>query len=72
MRKLITVGHHGTDIPPNTKPQIRAQLNNCKKIGEHVYGPDGYSEWHDWARRMGSNYRQEQCDCGFFVLWIIK
>lgn len=50
--------------------KIRAEQDRCPNVAEHVYGPDGYIQWHAWAQKMSKTHRQTRCPgCGF---WLIR
>lgn len=40
---------------------------------DHVYGPDGYLAWHEWAQRMSKTHQQIRCDeCELWAIWVPK
>lgn len=42
----------------------------CPHIEDHTPAPEGYLEWHAWARRMNKTHRQTVCGgCGRFSIW---
>lgn len=39
----------------------------------HTPCPDGYLNWHDWAKKMSKTHRQTKCpDCSKYVVWVPK
>jgi hypothetical protein len=33
--------------------------------------PEGYIEWHAWARKQGRTHKQKKCPgCGLFKIWV--
>ncbi|MBZ4106130.1 hypothetical protein JYG43_23760, partial [Escherichia fergusonii] len=42
----------------------------CPNFTDHTPSPDGYIEWHAWARKMGKTHQQRRCSgCGLFAIW---
>jgi hypothetical protein len=40
---------------------------------EHTPCPEGYLEWHSWAKRMAKTHRQVRCPgCGLWKVWVLK
>jgi hypothetical protein len=43
----------------------------CPYFHDHMPAPEGYIEWHGWAKKMGKTHKQVRCSgCGLFVIWI--
>ena len=35
--------------------------------------PDGYIQWHEWAKNKGKTHKQIKCqECGLYKIWIKK
>lgn len=33
--------------------------------------PDGYLQWHAWARKMATTHKQVKCkECGLYQIWV--
>jgi hypothetical protein len=44
---------------------------DCPSFHDHTPCPDGYIQWHAWARRMMRTHRQIRCTgCGLLSIWI--
>lgn len=55
---------------PSNKRNRRPPEPPCPNMMDHTDGPDGYLQWHDWARRMSKNHRQSKCaGCGLYKIW---
>lgn len=49
--------------------RIRAEQDACPNAADHVYGPRGYVQWHEWAERMSKTHRQSKCKgCGYWLI----
>jgi hypothetical protein len=49
-----------------SKPERRP----CPNVAEHTEAPEGYLEWHAWARRMGRTHKQHRCPgCKLLTIW---
>lgn len=36
----------------------------------HTESPDGFLQWHEWAKRMEKTHTQRQCKgCGLWAIW---
>lgn len=46
----------------------------CPSFHDHTpYQPEGYIQWHAWARQMEKTHRQVKCSgCARFEIWIEK
>ena len=45
----------------------------CPDIMHHTECPNGYLQWHEWARRMSKAHKQIKCSgCGLFAIWVPK
>ena len=45
----------------------------CLQAIYHEPEPQGYMQWHEWARKKSKTHRQVQCDgCGLFKIWVPK
>lgn len=52
--------------PRRTKAEVE-----CPSFHDHTPCPDGYIQWHAWARRMNRTHKQIRCTgCGRFAIWI--
>jgi hypothetical protein len=48
---------------------LRNSVLACPREAEHVYGPDSYLGWHQWAEEMQkAGWRQIKCACGLYLL----
>jgi hypothetical protein len=57
-------------MPENAKPM---ELRDCPSFFDHTPCPEGYIEWHDWAKKMGRTHKQIRCTrCNLFAIWIPK
>lgn len=53
-------------IPP---AHIEREPGVCK----HTPTPDGYNEWHEWARKASKTHAQVRCPCcGLWKVWLPK
>lgn len=44
---------------------------NCPNFHDHTPCPDGYLQWHAWARKMKRTHRQVKCTgCSRYTIWI--
>jgi hypothetical protein len=45
----------------------------CPLKEKHTPCPEGYLQWHDWARTMSYTNKQKKCEgCGLFQIWLPK
>lgn len=52
-----------------SKPERRP----CAEVDQHTPAPEGYIEWHAWARRMSRTHKQVRCPgCKLFTIWKLK
>jgi len=43
----------------------------CPERAQHTPEPDGYLQWHAWAREMGRTHDQRRCPgCGLYAIWV--
>lgn len=46
---------------------------DCPSFHDHTPQPEGYIEWHDWAKRMMRTHKQTKCTgCGLYMIWVPK
>lgn len=46
---------------------------SCPRADQHTPSPQGYMQWHEWARQMSYGHRQTRCPaCRLFVVWKTK
>lgn len=62
----------GKDIPKHMGGKMHKGLADCPNIDNHIYGPEAYSEWHEWSKKMAKTHEQLKCKCGFYVIWESK
>lgn len=44
--------------------------DRCPDFWAHTPGPQGYSEWFEWADQMAPTHKQRQCPgCGLYAIW---
>jgi hypothetical protein len=44
---------------------------DCSRFHDHTLAPEGYIQWHAWAKRMNRTHRQIKCaGCGLWAIWI--
>jgi hypothetical protein len=44
---------------------------DCPLRALHTPEPEGYIQWHAWAREMGRTHDQRRCDgCGLYAIWV--
>lgn len=44
---------------------------DCPSFHDHTPCPEGYIQWHAWARRMNRTHRSTKCvGCGLYKVWI--
>jgi hypothetical protein len=47
--------------------------DECPAHAKHTECPEGYLQWHAWAKRMSRTHRQIKCErCGLYAIWIPK
>jgi hypothetical protein len=40
---------------------------------DHTPCPEGYLQWHEWAKKKSKTHRQIKCNaCGLYAIWIPK
>lgn len=45
----------------------------CPNVYDHTPCPDGYVQWHAWAKKMCRTHKQEKCSgCGRLSIWVPK
>jgi len=43
----------------------------CPNFERHTLGPEGYTEWFQWADRMRQTHKQVRCrGCGLYSIWV--
>jgi hypothetical protein len=43
---------------------------HCPNAEDHTQSPEGYIQWHAWAKDMAKTHRQRRCSgCGLYVIW---
>lgn len=53
------------------RTQGRSTEVDCPSFHDHTPSPDGYIQWHAWAKRMGRTHRQIRCTgCGLWAIWL--
>lgn len=49
----------------------RRQEASCPSFHDHTPCPEGYLDWHAWAKRMMRTHRQIRCTgCQRFEIWV--
>lgn len=44
---------------------------DCPSFHDHTPCPEGYIQWHAWARRQMRTHRQIKCTgCDLYTIWI--
>ncbi len=42
----------------------------CPQIEDHTWAPEGYIQWHAWAKEMSKTHKQRKCSgCGLYKIW---
>ena len=42
----------------------------CPQADGHTPAPDGYIQWHMWARLKAKTHKQTRCpSCGLYEVW---
>jgi hypothetical protein len=50
----------------------RAEIH-CPSFHDHTPSPEGYIQWHAWAKSMSKTHRQVRCTgCGRWSIWVEK
>jgi hypothetical protein len=45
----------------------------CPNFENHTPCPEGYLQWHAWAREMLRTHRSTKCGgCGLYKIWVPK
>lgn len=53
--------------------RLRDDSEVCADHANHTPSPDGYIEWHHWAKEMSKTHRQVKCPtCGLYAIWVPK
>jgi len=56
--------------PPITINERIFKMTTCK---DHTESPDGYIQWHEWAKEKGKTHNQKKCgECGLYKIWVLK
>lgn len=43
---------------------------DCPNFVNHTYGPEGYLQWHEWAREKSKTHKSKKCPgCGLYKIW---
>jgi len=43
---------------------------DCPHFLDHTPAPEGYLQWHVWAKRMMKTHKQRKCSgCGLYTIW---
>ena len=54
--------------------ELSSRLMNgieCSSVEKHTPCPEGFIDWHDWAKKMGKTHVQVKCDgCGLYTIWV--
>lgn len=63
-----------TTVCGGSEPEVvlaPGKSNACVPYCGRSAEPDGYLQWHDWARRMANRgYTQSRCPkCGLYTIW---
>jgi hypothetical protein len=54
-----------------TSERRKANEALCPHFHDHTPTPEGYLQWHAWARKMSRTHRQERCSgCGLYAIWV--
>lgn len=69
MSSLIKSGRQGKDFPAHMMGKMHKEMRECPNVDNHIYGPDGYCEWHEWTKKVSKTHTQKKCKCGFYCLW---
>lgn len=66
---VMHTGHFDTDLYPIPPKLIEPSDTECV----HTPQPDGYNEWHEWARMASKTHAQISCPrCGRLRIWLPK
>lgn len=45
----------------------------CPNEANHTYQPNGYLQWHEWAKTKIKTHKQVRCfGCGLYQIWVKK
>lgn len=45
----------------------------CDNWENHSQQPEGYLQWHSWAKEKSKTHKQIKCkECGLYEIWVLK
>lgn len=61
---------HGLSVLRSRLMRTEMPTPDCPDKAKHTVCPDGYIQWHDWAKEKEETHVQEQCPkCGKWAIW---